>query len=145
MAIGEHNLREYEKIETLSEEHYERIQNIFANILASALQEEAIEKYSNTDGSSIRQVLYGWFNRPEDRTFEDRLRHTVKLALLGFNLTEEQSNAVMGMYDRLPQLIIEAIEELIVPMRLLPRAEAQSVVMALVDIMKEEAKNADNQ
>jgi len=143
LAIGLHNRREYEKIKAMDEEHQERIENLVANMLASALQEEAIARYGNTDGSSIRQVLYGWFNRPEDRLFEDRLRQTAKIALLGINLTEEQSDAIMkGMYDILPQLIIEVIEELIAPWRLLPCAETQSIAMALTDMMKE-AQSAD--
>ena len=145
LAIGEHNLREYEKLEAAGEEYYERIENLFANKLASRLQEEAIARYGNTEDNSIRQVLCDWFNRPEDRVFEDRLRQTAKLALLNFNLTEEQSEVLKGMFDKLPQVIMEGVEQLMTPMRLLPRAEAQSIVMALVDVMKEETRNADSQ
>lgn len=108
------------------------------NVLASTLQEEAIAKRGNTDSGSIRWLLYNWFSQPEERAFWDRLRKTAKLALLCFNLTEEQSDAVMkGMFDKLPQVLIEAIEELIIPMRLLPRAEAQSIAIALSDMIKE--------
>jgi len=139
MAIGEHNLREYGKIEAMGEEHKERIENLFANILASALQEEAIARYGNTEDSSIRQVLYGWFNRPEDREFDDKLRQTAKLALLGFNLTEEQCTAVLvDFYDKLPDMLIEFIEEITAPIYMLPRNEAQPIAMALADMMKEE-------
>ena len=137
LGLGEHNIRELKKLETMPEEKQERIQSLFAIIFADVLQEEAIAKYSNMDDSSIRQVLYSWFNRPEDRVFEDRLRQTAKLALLGLNLTEEQSDAIMkAMYDILPQVIIEAIEEIISPLRLFPRAEAHSIAMALADMMK---------
>jgi hypothetical protein len=139
MAMGSHNIKEFAKIEAMDEECQERIRNIVSNILASVLQKEAIEKYSNTDCSSIRQVLYSWFSRPEDCTFWDRLRHTAKLTLLGLNLTEEQSDAVMkGMFDKLPQAIMEVIEELTSPLRLLPRAEARSIATALSDVMKGE-------
>ena len=146
IAIGEHNTGQWEKIEAMGEERYERIQNILSNMLASIIQKEAVDQYGNTDMSSIRQVLFDCFNRPEDQVFEDRLRQTAKLALLNFNLTEEQSEMVLkGMFDKLPQVIMEGIEQLVTPMRLLPRAEAQSIVMALVDVMKEETRNADSQ
>ena len=39
--------------------------------------------------------------------------------------------------------MIEIIEELTRPIRLLPRAEAQSIGMALADIMIDEAGNAN--
>jgi len=140
MVIGAHNIREYEKIETMGAEPFERIWSLISNILASVLQEEAIEKYGNTDGGSIRQVLHNWFEQPEDREYWERLRPAFKRGLLGFNLTNEQGDAVMnGIYDKFLQLIIEMIEELIVPMHLLPRAEAQPIAITLSDIMKEES------
>jgi hypothetical protein len=137
LEIGEHNLREYEKMETMSEERYERIQNLYANILASALQEEAIKHYGDADHDSIRQVLYGWFNRPEDRVFQDKLREAGRQALLGLGHTKELCTSVLvNIYDKLPDMLMYYIEELIEPMHMLPLSEAQPIAMALADMLK---------
>lgn len=143
LEIGEHNLREYEKIEAMDEELKERIQNLISNILAGALQKKAIEKYGNTGGGSIRKVLYDQHKQPEAQAYWNRLRQTTERGLRGFGLTEEQRDAVMkGMFDKLPQAIMEAIEEFISPFCFLPCSEAQSIATALTDMMKE-VENAD--
>lgn len=145
LAIGKHNLREFEKIEAMGEERYERIQNILCNILASIIQKESMEQYGNTYRSSNRQVLCGWFNRPEDRAFWDRLREAAKQALIGLDLTVEQCTAVLvHIYDKLPDMLMEVIEELTAPVHLLPRSEAQPIAMVLADMMTKEVGYANS-
>lgn len=138
LAVGEHNLREFEKIKAMGEKRQERIHHIISNILATVLQKEAIETYGDTDGSSIRQVLDDWHNQPENLAYWERLMKTAKQGLLGFNLTEDQCQTIMKyIFDRLPEVIIETMEELTSPLRFLPRAEAPSIASAIADIMKE--------
>jgi hypothetical protein len=137
IAIGKHNIGQWEKIEAMGQEHCERIQNIISNMLASIIQEEAMGHYGNTDMSSIRQVLCGWFNRPEDREFEDRLREAGKRALVGLDLSEEYYILLEHICDKLPNMLMEYIGELVEPIHMLPRSEAQPIAMALVDMMKE--------
>ena len=141
LAIGEHNIRQWERIEAMGEDHEERIRNILANILASRLQEEAIEKHGDTDSSSLRQVLHGWFDQSKDREFQEKLRQTTKKTLLGLDFTEEQCAAVLvHIYDKLPEMLMDGIEELVAPVHSLPRSEAQSMAMVLADMIKEEMK-----
>lgn len=138
IAMCIHNSREYKKIDEVDEEHQQRILNLIPSILAVTLQEEAKEKYGNTDSGSIRQVMDGWFNRPEYQVFWDKLRQTTKLSLQNFSLTEEQIDATMkDLFDKLPQLMMGAVEELTSPLTFIPRAEAQSIALALTDLMKE--------
>ena len=137
LAVGKLNLREYEKIEGMDEERQERIWNLISTILATVLQEEAIDKYGNTDGSSIRLVLYGWFNQAKNREYCDRLMQTAKLALLNFGLTEEHLQYVIKCLDKLPEVIIDVLAKETGHLRLLPRSNAHSIAIALADIVKE--------
>lgn len=140
LAIGVHNLHEYERIEAL-DDHQERIKDLISNILSSVLQEEAIANYGNTDGSSIQKVLCGWFNQQEDYIFNNRLRQTVEQALFILDLTDDQAMAVLeNIYDNLPQAIMTYIEELVTPICMLPRSEAGSIAMVLKDMMEEGAR-----
>lgn len=140
LAIGEHNRRELEKLKAMGEEHKERIWDLMSAILASGLQEEALEKYGNTDSSSIRLVLSKGFNSLEVNAFWNKLRHTTERSLLGIGLTDEQCQAVMkNIYDRLPEAMIECLEELYSRSCYLPRSEAQPIATALADMMKEVA------
>jgi len=140
MAIGEHNLREYEKIESMDEERKERLQNLLINLLVRAFQKEAVEKYGNTHRSSIRQVLQARCDEPETRAYLDRLKQTFKRCLLSITLTEEQREEITSFYcsDRHLQVLIEAIENFIGPFCLLPFSEAQSITRTLTDMIKEE-------
>ena len=137
MAIGKHNLREYKKIEAMGEEHYERIQSLISNILAGALQEKAIAKYGNTDGESIRKVLYGLHMQPEAQVYLEMFTKSAKRCLLGLDLTGEQLEGVCKLLDTVPIAIIDVLEQFTSPLRLLPCADTQSIAMALADIMKE--------
>ena len=139
IAIGEHNLREYKKIESMDGERQERLQNLVANLLARALQKEAIEKYKNTERSSIRQVLQDRCDEPETRAYFDRLKETFKRCLLSIPLTKEQCEEIIPYYcsDIHLQVIIEVIEELINPYCSLPFHEAQYFTRTLTDMMKE--------
>jgi len=137
MAIGEHNLREYEKIEAMDEECYERIQNIISTILASVLQKEAMAKCGNTDSGSIRQVLHDWNNQRENKVYWDRFIQSAHQALAVFNLTEEQRQTMGKMLDLLPAAMIEELDELTRPMHLIPYAEAQQIASVLADMLKE--------
>jgi hypothetical protein len=138
IAMCAYNSRECKKIDALDEEHQQRIWSLIASILAVALQEEAIQKYGNTDGSSIRQVLDAWFNRPEYQVFLEKLRQTTKLSLLNFNLTEQQIDAVIeDMFDKLPRLMMGVVEKLTIPLRFFPQVEAHSIGMTLADMIRE--------
>ncbi|MFC1981126.1 hypothetical protein ACFLVN_02650 [Chloroflexota bacterium] len=146
MAIGEHNLREYEKIESMDGERKERLQNLVVNLLARALQKEAMEKYGNTERSSIRQILQDRCDGPETQAYLDRLRQTFKRCLLSIPLTEDQCEDISAYHcsNMWPQVIIEAIEELVSPSCVLPFSETQSLTRTLTDMMKE-VENANNQ
>lgn len=144
-AIGEHNLREYEKIEAMGEQQQERINNIVLNMLAQVLQKEAMEHYGDTDDDSIRRTLHDWYSQPENQTYVDRLIEMAKRGIAGFDFTEEQLKILMEYYDALPIIMEDILVRAISHLRLLHRAEAQSISMALVDIMKEETRNADSQ
>lgn len=140
IEIGEHNLRELEKFEAMGEERKERIWNLMAIILATGFQKLAIEKYGATDTGKIRKVLEDLFQQPDNQAFFGRLRHTEEQCLLGSGLTEEQCHAAMKyIFDKLPEALMEYLEDLYSPLRFLPRSEAQSITMTLADMMKEVA------
>jgi len=144
-AIAEHNRREYEKIEAMDEQQQERINNILLNMLAQLLQKESMEQYGNTDDGSIRRTIHDWYSQPEDKTYMDRLIETAKRGIAGLDFTEEQLKILMEYYDALPIIMEEFLVWAVSHVRLLHRAEAQSISMALADIMKEEIRNADSQ
>ncbi|MFC2032279.1 hypothetical protein ACFLUS_02775 [Chloroflexota bacterium] len=136
LEIGEHNLREYEKVEAMDEDRKERIRSIMINILAQLLQKEAIEQYGNTDDDSIRRTLHDWCSQPENQTYVDRLIETAKRGIAGFDFTEEQMKFFTEYFDALPVIMDDILVRLTSHLRLPPRAEAQSISMALADIMK---------
>ena len=144
LAIGEHNLREFEKVEAMDEECQERILNIISNMLASVLQKEAMEQYGNTNGESIKKVLYGWHNQPENQAYWGNILRCAEQSLADLNLTEEQSNGLSKLFDMLPATIIETLEELTSPLRLFPRAEAHSIAIGLSDMMMKEVGDANS-
>ena len=136
-AVGEHNLREYEKIEAMDEEHQERINNVMLNILAQVLQKEAMEQYANTDDHSIRRTLHDWYSKPENQKYADRLIETAKRSVAGFDFTEEQLKIFTEYYDALPIIMEDILARAISHLSLLPRAEAPSIASTLADMMKE--------
>ena len=136
-AMGEHNLAGYKKIKAMDEERQERIQNITLNILAQVLQKEAMEQYGNTDEYSIRKTLNNWCSRPENQTYLDRLIETAKRGIAGFDFTKEQLEIFTEYFDALPIIMEDMLARAISHLRLLPRAEAQSISMALADMIKE--------
>jgi hypothetical protein len=145
LAVCAHNCREGEKIEALDEESQERIRNLTSKIFTVMLQEEATEKYGSMEMSSIRQVMDDWSNRPEYRAFLVNLRQTTKLALLDSDLTEEQIDTVIkDFFDKLSQIMMEVIEELITPLQRFRQVEAHSIAMDLADMMMKEVRNADS-
>ena len=146
LEIGEHNLGEWEKIESMEDERKERLQNFVVSLLARALQKKALEKYGNNYRSSIRQVLQDRLDEPETQAYFDRLKETFKRCLLSFDLTEEQCEEIIPYYcsDMHLQVIIEAIVKLISPCCFLPFSEAQSFTRTLTDMMKE-VENAHSQ
>jgi len=137
LAIGDHNLMEYEKIESMDEERQERIKNIVSTILASVLQKEAMAKCGNTDSGSIRQVLHDWNNQRENKVYWDKFIQCAHQALAVFNLTEEQRQTMGKMLDLLPAAMIEELDELTKPLQLIPYAEAQQIASVLADMLKE--------
>jgi hypothetical protein len=144
VAMGAYNGQQLRKIELLNEERQQRIRDLIPSILAVVLQEEAMRDFGNTDGSSIRQVLVGWCRRPEYQEFLEKLRQTTKLALQNYSLTQEQHDAVMeDIFDKLPQSMMEIVEELVAPVRLFPQVEVRSIGMTLADMMRE-ANNANS-
>ncbi len=137
MAIGEHNLREYEKIEAMDEERQERIWNLISTILAGGLQKEVIDKYGNDDTIAVRKFLEDLFKQPENKVYWDRLIQCINQALAVINLTEEQRQTVSKLLDLLPAAIIEGLVELTRPMHLIPYAEVQQIASVLADMLKE--------
>ena len=140
LAIGDHNLREYEKIEAMPKERQERIEELAWNILASGLRAEAMKKYGNADSSSIRQVLNDWHYQPENMAYCDRLKRLAKQYLTGCGFTEEQFKIISDYCDEIPLLMLEGIVEETSHLCFLPPAEAQSIAMVLADMVKEEMK-----
>jgi hypothetical protein len=138
VSMCAYNAQQLRKIELLDEEHQQRIRDLIPSILAVVLQEEAILNYGNTDDASVRGVLRSWYDRPEYQAFLEKLRQTTKVSLQNFNLTQEQNDAVMkDIFDQLPQSMMEVIEEMVAPVRLLPQVEAHSIGMTLADMMRE--------
>jgi len=137
LAIGDHNLREYEKVETMDEQHQERIKNIVLNILAQVLQKEAMEQYGNTDDDSIRRTLHDWCSQPENKTYMDRLIETAKQSITNCDFTEEQLKIFTEYFVAWPIILEDTLARLISHLRLFPRAEAPSIASAIADIMKE--------
>lgn len=137
MAIGEHNLREYEKIEAMDEQHQERIRNIVLNLLAQVLQKEAIQQYGNTDDDSIRGILRDWCYQPDNKTYLDRLIETAKQGIADCDFTEEQLKIINEYFDALPIIWVDALARLISHLRLFPRVEAPSIASAIAEMMKE--------
>ena len=113
MAIGEHNLREYEKIEAMDKNHQDRIQTTVFDLLVSVLEKEALQKYGNPSGGSIREILYGWYSEPEYRAYSDKLIYSAKQGLINLNLTEEQYRGLSKCFDMLPVAIIEILLDMI--------------------------------
>lgn len=137
MAIGKHNLREYEKVEAMDEQHQERIKNIALNLLAQVLQKEAMEQYGNTDDDSIRRTLHDWCSQPDNKTYLDRLIETAKQGITNCNFTEEQLKIITEYFDALPIILEDTLARLISHLRLFPRAEAPSIASAIAEMMKE--------
>ena len=129
----------------MDEERQERIWNLMSIILATALQKEATEKYGKADTDTIRKVLEDLWKQPDNLAFWGTLRHTEEQCVLSLGLTKEQVQAVMrDIVDRQPEAIMEYLVALCSSSNLLPRSEAQSITMTLVNMM-EEAVNADSQ
>jgi len=137
MAIGEHNLREYEKVEAMAEQHQERIKNIALNLLAQVLQKEAMEQYGNTDDDSIRGILHDWCYQPDNKTYLDRLIETAKRGIANCDFTEEQLKIINEYFDVLPIILEDTLARLISHLRLFPRVETPSIASAIVEMMKE--------
>lgn len=131
MAIGEHNLREYEKIEAMDEEHQERIRNIVLNLLAQVLQKKAMEQYGNTDDDSIRGILHDLCYQPDNKTYLDRLIETAKRGIADGDSTEEQLKMINKYFDALPIILEDTLARLLSHLRLFPCAEAPSIASAI--------------
>ncbi len=143
LEIGHHNIREYAKFETMEEERKERISNLMSNILSCGLQKEAVEKFGNSEIGSIRLLLQDNFDSQENQAFWDQLMSATKRGLLYCGLSEEQSQILMKYaYNKIPESIMDYLEELYSPVRLISRTEAPYINDILVDMMKE-AENAD--
>lgn len=138
LAIGEHTTREFKKIEALDGERQERIQNLVSNILANVLQKAAIEQFGNANGESIRRVLHDWHKQPENQAYWVNMMHSAQDSLEGTDLTAEQRDGVIVLFESLPTTLTETLVELISPLRLFPRAEAPSIATALADMMRKE-------
>ena len=139
IAIGEHNHREYSKIESMDEERRERIWSVMWNIVASGLQTQAIEKYGNTDMSSIRQCLMDWQNKPENKAFIDKLIRLAQEGVTQECLTNEGRQEAIEYLTMLPIYMMEVLIEETSRFSHLPRLEAQPITIALADMMKEGA------
>lgn len=144
IAIGEHNLREYEKVEAMDEQHQERIRNTVLNLLAQVLQKESMEQYGNTDDDSIRGILHNWCYQPDNKTYLDRLIETAKRGIANCDFTEEQLKIINEHFDALPIFLEDTLARLISHLRFFPRAEAPSIASVVADMMKE-VENADSQ
>ena len=142
LAIGEHNLREYAKVEAMDEERRERIQNIVLNMLAQVLQKEAMEQYGNTDDDSIRGILNDWCYQPDNKTYLDKLIKTAKQGIANCDFTEVQEKFFSEYFDALPSILENILTESTSHLRLFPCAEAPSIASALAEMMKE--ANYDN-
>ncbi|MFC2059157.1 hypothetical protein ACFLTS_05940 [Chloroflexota bacterium] len=143
MAIGEHNINEYERMKATDHERQERFDSLASNILASVLQKEAIEHCGNTDDKSIRHILYNWHNEPGNIAYWEKFTQCAKTSLNGLDFDEEQLERALELLDALPYLVIEVMIELIKPTRLINRARASSIVMAFADIIIDEARDVD--
>ncbi len=137
LKIGKHNLKELTKIDAMDGEHRDRIESLLWNILGTVLQEEAIAKYGNTDDKSIRQVLNYWYNQPDNREYCERLIKSARQGVMNLNLTEGQLQDVNKCLDKLPDVIMDILAKKTGHIRLLPRSHANSIAIALADMIKE--------
>jgi len=140
LEIMEHNSRESKKIEAIDDERKERICNLMSTMLATALQKEAIQKYGSADIDTVRKILEDPFQQPDNQAAWCKLWHTEEQRLLRSGLTEEQCQAVMTyIVDKLPEAIMECLDEVYRHSRFIPRTEAQSITTVLAEMMQEVA------
>lgn len=116
LAIGQHNIKEFQKIEDMDKNRRDRIQTTVFDLLISVLQKEALQKYGNHYGGSIREILYDCCSDPEYRSYSDKLIRSAKEGLISLNLTEEQYSGVSKYFDSLPVAIIDILQDMIMEM-----------------------------
>jgi len=116
LAIGQHNIREFQKIADMDKNRQDRIQTTVFDLLVSVLQKEALQKCGNPSGGSIREILYGWYSEPEYGAYSDKLIYSAKQGLISLNLTEEQHRGLSKYFDMLPVAIIEILLDMIMEM-----------------------------
>ena len=137
LAMGRHNLAEFEKLQSLGEETQERIERLTRLLVARELQKEALVRYGIADEAAIREVLMSLYAEPENRAFCDRI---AKLSIEGMadaDLTEEQRIQLNEYFRLLPQIQIEAIAEEVSKFQYLPLESSGLIAEKLADFLKE--------
>lgn len=116
LAIAEHNIQEFQKMEDMDKNRQDRIQATALDLLVSILQREALQKYGTHHGGSIGEILYDWHSEPEHRAYGDKLIHSAKQSLISLDLTEEQHRGVSSYFDMLPLATVEILLDMIMAM-----------------------------
>jgi len=137
MEIGRKNLRQLEKIKAMPEEQQLRIKELLFNIVATVLQKEAMQKYGNTNDSSIRQCLNDWYKDPDNYGHCNRIIELGKQELSNCGLTDAQLKVVYEAYDELLLLMMQTLIEEISRLRLIPLAQSPGIAAVLADMVKE--------
>ena len=140
MAIGEHNLAEYERLASENPDTLLHINGLITRVMAK-IQPAVIEKYGAITGDTMRQYLTQAFKEKETET--KAWLELAEKAIGDLALNGEQTQAVNLVLQMLPYLMIEKFMQIIGKSYLIPEEYSSQIVNALVEMAKE-AGDADS-
>lgn len=133
-----HNLDQYAKIEAKGEQFEERVQDQISLVLAEKLNPMVIDKVGDSSESSLHHVVTEFFQTPESIAAWEKTRSTIRESLKADGLDESQIEALSGMLDSVPGLVIDHIVELAGRLKVIPMEEVSNITRILASMMKEE-------
>ena len=135
ILMGEYSCRQWEKLEDMGPDMVKRVESILCNIFAGIIQDRAINEWGDTEPKSIKKAVKQLFN---DDDYWEGLQPIFRQGLVNIGLSDEQCRIIIEhFFDLLPQVVIEIIRAMVLPTHLLPRAAANSIAIALADLMTE--------
>ena len=132
VAIGEHNLAEYERLASGNPERIERIKALTSRVLAK-IQPAVLEQHGKVNEATLRQQLLQSFKREETEAW-------IKITQDGLNelgLDPGQIQTIGLWLKTLPERHVDAIMEIIGTSYLLPEENAPQIIDVLTEMARE--------
>ena len=138
LVAAEHDADQWARFQEDSPETYQRASDLAVQLLALAIQEEAQDEHSGTDGSAISKVLDQWFLGEQSLERFRRGRDIAGEGLRELGFTDDSTEDLLsGIYDRFPEALRGIVEELIEPLTIVSPVQAGTFISILAEMFRD--------